>query len=195
MKITIPFRILKVVSLLFVFSAGFAMPRVANGVGIAYDLVLTENSSSDLSLSYNGPAGASGFTVMNTGTDQWTIQINSLALTFDPQLNVFWEEPEDPLNSANQVLHNLNDRVIFVSSEVPSFPGAGNFPNNTADPVFVGSDNTNSSQPVPIRLTFNDLGDVAPPTNGVPEVASTLGLLTASVIVLFGLSRFCAARS
>ncbi|HEY4283674.1 MAG TPA: hypothetical protein VGM62_11480 [Chthoniobacterales bacterium] len=42
-----------------------------------YDLVLTENSSTDLSFTYNGPSGSGAFTVIPVAPDQWKLRINS----------------------------------------------------------------------------------------------------------------------
>src|SRR3954468_16913041 len=53
---------------------------ISAGAVSAFDLVLKENSSTDLSLSYNGPSGAAGFSVMNTSADHWTISILSAEL-------------------------------------------------------------------------------------------------------------------
>jgi hypothetical protein len=153
------------------------------GVEQTFDLVLTEISSTNLSLSYNGPVGPSAFTVINTSADHWSITINSNDLFFSDFI-WDWQEPEDPINSANEVSHStqVNSNTIFVVSDLI----ADALPNNTPAPTFVGFED--STQFGNIRLTFNDLGDTQPPS-GVPDSGSTLGLFAVAAAVVLGASR------
>src|SRR5690349_14175442 len=73
----------------------------ASAGAVGFDLILTESSSSSLSLSYNGPSGNAGFTATPTSADHWTISINSAELNIAPFVYE-WTEPEDA-NSVNKV--------------------------------------------------------------------------------------------
>jgi hypothetical protein len=167
------------------------------GVIRIYDLTLTENSSTSLSLSYTGPTGDSGFTVMNTGPDQWTIQINSSNLSFD-SFSYDWAEPEDPAD-INEVQHstNVNPDFIFVVSDLNLLLDAGGpvLDNNTAAPQTVGSESDGQVTTGFIRLTFNDLAQGPEAPTGVPDRGSTFGLMALSGTVLLGASRFRSLRS
>jgi hypothetical protein len=159
-------------------SSGYA------GISPTFNLTLTENSSTSLSLSYNGPSGAQAFTVMNTAPDQWTVTTAANSnITFN-FFDDFWEEPEDTVNKANEVLQPvaINGHTLFVYSDVLF----DSLPNNTAAPTPIGSD----GQAGLISLTFNDLGDAAAPTSGVPDSGSTLVLLALSGVALSALIRF-----
>jgi hypothetical protein len=150
-------------------------------------LTLTESSPSILSATYNGPSGNSAFSVQNTSPDHWTLTINNPEISFQ-DFNFFWEEPEDPVNSANQVFHSteINSNQIFVISDLV----ADAFPNNTTSPV-VGFEDSQFGF-ADINIKFNDLGDQAP--TGVPDTGSTLCMLTLASISLLGLNRFRSLR-
>ena len=154
----------------------------ANAIAI-YDLVLTENSSSSLTYTYNGP---STFSVTNTSPDHWTIQITSMGSfnTFEQD----WAEPEDPTQAfVNVVSHSTqtNPDMFFVSSDLniifDSNGATPVAPNDT--PVSIGTDGGH-----PVQLTFNDLAAISEAA-GVPETGFTLGLFAFSLMALLGLTR------
>jgi len=175
--------------------------RALAEVSPTFDLILTENSSTSLSLSYNGPAGPSAFTVLNTSPDHWSIQVT------DPDLDFFnfsydWQEPEEA-GKINEVFHSAPTfltngpapgNFLFVTSDLDLLMDNGGpvLPNNTAAPLFVGFDD--SSQFGEIRLTFNDLAQQSETAPSVPDTGSTLGTLGLAVAGLLGASRIRFAR-
>jgi hypothetical protein len=151
------------------------------GAITGFDLVLTENSSSSLSLSYNGPSGSSGFTVTPASADHWTISINSAELNIAPFLYE-WTEPEDA-NAVNKV--SGNPFSISVVSDLGLALDGAALPqsNNTRSALPIGFDIDQSN---PIFLTFNDL---AQRTESVPDTGSTLGFLALSLGLLLVAAR------
>jgi hypothetical protein len=174
-------------TLLLAITAAVGIPAAYAGqVNPTYDLTLTENSSTSLTLTYTGPGGSSAFSVLNTSPDKWTIQVLSNTITLsDVEFN--FQEPENP-NEVNDVLHDSTiSKDIFVTSDstvlldsptaVPPIPGV------------IGTDNG-----ALIFLFFNDLAGPAEAVTGVPETGATLGLMALSLTALLGLARFRSAR-
>jgi hypothetical protein len=145
-------------------------------------LTLTENSSTDLSLSYTGPDEQPGlFTVMNTGPDMWTITVaQNLGPVFFNDFSNGWIEPENAA-TVNEVSHStdVNSNQLFVKSDLSIALNTSVSADNTA--ILVGMDST-----APIYLTFHDLAQASEAT-GVPDTGTTLGLLALSAIVLLGM--------
>jgi hypothetical protein len=172
--------------------AGVALTVGSMSAGqiVLYDLVLTENSSTDLSLSYNGPSGASGFTVTNTSADHWTITINSAELNIGTFVYE-WDEPESA-NAVNKV--STNPFELFVTSDLSLLldGDAASQNNNTRSAAPIGFDVSADNQ---IFLTFNDLAE-AGETSGsaVPATGSTLAFLALSVVILLGSAQLRSLR-
>ena len=152
--------------------------------GDIYNLTLTENSGTSLTLAYNGTPNA--FSVLNTGADSWTISVLSESISLaDFEYN--FAEPENPL-ATNDVFHNSDfSRDMFVQSDVvitsqnrtPSGPNAN----------FIGFDGQ-----VLIFLSFIDNAASSEAPSGVPETGSTFGLLVLSLAALAGVGRVRALR-
>src|SRR5436309_16030971 len=70
-------------------------------VQVGYTIKLTENSSTSLSLTYNG---TSTFSVSNPSPDMWTVMVTSGSVSFS-NFTSDWTEPENPLE-VNEVSHN-----------------------------------------------------------------------------------------
>jgi hypothetical protein len=152
---------------------------------VFYDLVLTENSSTDLSLSYNGPSGASAFTVTNTSADHWTIAINSAEMNIGTFVYE-WEEPESS-NEVNKV--TTNPFQIFVTSDLSLLLDGDAAPqnNNTRSAAPIGFDVSIDNQ---IFLTFNDLAEAGETAgSSVPDTGSTLAFLGLAAVLLLVAAR------
>lgn len=135
------------------------------------ELVITENSDTSLTATYNG----SPVTVTFDGTDQWHFTLpNTVTFnTVDGGQGVNWLEPENS-SQANTVIFpfiNSNEVGILKSDQ----PINTKFPlvvsNGTTVPD-IGSDSSNNEN---IDATFNDLGDVPEPaTWAVPSLITCL---------------------
>ena len=156
-----------------------------------YSLVLTENSSTSLTLTYNGPAGVGAFSVNPTGSDTWSISVTQMFGS--PSFMNFsndWVEPEDPTQAfINEVFYSGDfPNTIFVRSDLNILlDQLGTVsPNDTPYAIAVGTDSG-----LPIFLTFNDLAQSAEaaPSQGVPDSGSTLGLLALASLGLLGVSQ------
>jgi hypothetical protein len=135
------------------------------------NLVLTENSSTSLTATYNGSTSA--VTVTLLGPDAWQLDILSWVF-FSDNPGTYWTEPDNSaaFNFVNAVGPDRGE-VIGVFSEDA---GTGGHPNGTTVPN-LGTDPANGA---PIYVTFNDNGDQLP----VPDKGSTFGLLFLSFIAL-----------
>lgn len=143
-----------------------------------HNLVITENSSTNLAATYDG--SAVGVSVINISGDHWGVTVG-FAVTFSgtPQ----WTEPEDA--SFVNVLTTSGNNQFIVNSDF--------FPNSTtplANGATLANFGTDTRDGVPISVTFNDHGDVAK----VPDAGSTRALLTLSLVALFGAARFRSLR-
>jgi hypothetical protein len=201
MKIAATLKFLKLVILSAVIAVGFRSGTAYAGETNIFDLVLTENSSTSLSLSYNGLAGPAAFTILNTSPDHWSIQVINSDVEFS-DFSYDWQEPEEA-NEINEVSHfrpnfqpsgPVQGDFLFVTSDLNLLMDSGGpvLPNNTAAPLFVGFED--SSQFGNIRLTFNDLAQLSEGGPTVPDKGSTLGLLGLAVAGLLGASRIRFAR-
>jgi hypothetical protein len=159
----------------------------AHAGGITYNLTLTENSATDLTVAYTGPGGASSFSVLNTSPDNWTITILSQTI-FLSDFEYDFAEPEDPTNQfVNAVSHStdFNSDQMFVTSDLPIAMDSNGY---VGTGTIIGTDAGS-----PIFLTFNDLAGAS--EAGVPDAGSSLGLLALSGAVLLSASRFRSLRS
>ena len=137
-----------------------------------HQLVLTENSSTSLTVTFDG--STSGITVAFISTDVWTVTV-----TFTVgSRGVQWTEPENS-SLVNQLLSNGTTRFAVFSDSDPNsqFP---TFANGAGAPF-----GTFSGDGGAIIATFNDNGDVAT----VPDSGSTLSLLGFASLGLVALRR------
>lgn len=147
-----------------------------------HQLVLTENenSSSNLSVTYDG--SATGVTVVNLGTDLWTV-------TFTQQITIAtdffaWQEPGDPTHFNYFNAGNYIGAVDFVYSDL-SWTGSYDLPPNGFTYIGVGLDHTNPTAPVPIDITFED-------GPAVPDTGTTCSFFGLSLMGLaFFRRKFC----
>src|SRR4051794_9158580 len=149
------------------------------GAITGYDLVLTENSSTSLSLSYNGTAGNSGFSVSNTSADHWTITITSAELNIATSI-AEWNEPEGT-NAVNKV--TTNSSQLLVTSDLALALDGAALPqgNNTRWATPIGFE---IDQAHPIFLTFNDAAERT--EAAVPDGGSNLAFLAFSLVLVMG---------
>jgi len=186
MKTNPSFRIFKpstLVSLAIAIAAAL-VTQPMRAVPIVNNIVITENSSTSLSATYNGLT--TGVTVAFDGTDVWTVTFPS-TVTFSLLGGVNWLEPENSsLGNEVTFIGNINPRnKLGVLSDF-TLAGAITTGNGTTINN-VGTDSANGGS---ISVTLNDNGDVAT----APDTGSTLGLLSLSVVALLGATRFRSLR-
>ena len=145
------------------------------------NIVLTENSPTDLSLVYTGALfTSSSFTVMKTAPDMWTITL--------PSSDFFafsngWIEPENSL-AVNEVTHSttVSPNQFFVHSDLSILQNTTSSPDNTA--ILVGANTFGA-----FFLTFHDVAMSAEASQGVPDGGSTITLLSLAAIGLLTFKR------
>src|SRR5882762_5262791 len=156
--------------------AAAIVPQPMRAVPIVNNIVITENSSTSLSATYNGLT--TGVTVAFDGTDVWTVTFPS-TVTFSLLGGVNWLEPGSS-TLGNEVTFFRAGNGLGVVSDT-SLIGATTTGNGTKIDN-VGTDSSNGGS---ISVTFNDNGDVA----SAPDTGSTLGLLSLAVVAFFGATR------
>jgi hypothetical protein len=152
-----------------------------------HQVVFTENSSTSLSVTFDG--STTGITVTPEGLpDEWSVTLPSeVTINIDA---AGWVEPENanlinlvlPLTGVNGFsVSVLSDNTNILSPQSPISNGGtiNEFFLDTNDLTFVSA-------------TFQDNGDVAAT---VPDIGSTLRLLSFSLIGLLTATRVRAARS
>jgi len=153
-------------------------------VPVGYTLNLTETSSTaNLTQTYNGLAT---FTIINTGTDTWTLTVASGNCTFFLPQTTDWIEPENPLK-VNRVT-STTQTSLSITSDAPLLTYYGGTTTLVTDgtPVAWGTDGG-----VPLFIRFVDQAAQNEANgNGVPDTGSTLALSAVSMIALVGLNRF-----
>jgi len=148
------------------------------GASVINNIVLTENSSTSLTATYNG--STSGVTVTFNGPDTWIVTFPA-TVTFSLFGGVNWLEPGSS-SLGNEVTFFTapfsNELSIISDSDLigATTTGTGTTITN------VGTDSSNQAS---ISATFIDNGDVA----AAPDTGSTLGLLVLSVVALLGATR------
>jgi len=153
-----------------------AQPMRATAIN---NLVITENSSTSLTATYNGnPA-----TVINIGPDLWILA--NPGVFFNDTIDRVWTEPDNAagINNFGRVGPSLGD-VVDIQSDLS---GSGGNPNGTTVPN-LGTDSTNGGS---VSVTFFDNGDVAT----AADTGSTLGLLALALAALAGASRLRSLQS
>ena len=133
-----------------------------------HQLVFTENSSSSLSVTFDG--STTGISVFNQNADDWFVLFPP-TLIFAGSLD--WIEPAE--NSSNSFFGGSGQ--AFVYSDNVIFPGA------QPDGFTYVNAGTDTSDGVPIDVTFHDLGDT------VPDTGTTCSLLGLSLMGLAFLRR------
>lgn len=175
----------KLMVLAVVVTAG-SLSQKASGVQTQYDLTLTENSSTSLSLAYTGPGGTSNFLVTPNGTDMWTISSQEAGVAFF-EFTWDWIEPEesDEVNEAYTgdmtFLHSSFTIISDLDLEEYGGGTSTTLSDGSRTPIAVG---THSG--VPIFLTFIDK---AAASESVPDSGSSFVLLAIAATGLIGLKR------
>jgi hypothetical protein len=143
-----------------------------------HQLVFTETSSTSLTATYDG--STSGVSINFISTDHWGVTIGfPVSFSGSPQ----WTEPEDP--SFVNLLTTFGNNQIIVNSDF--FPRGSP---TLADESIFANFGTDTRDGAPISVTFDDDGDV--PT--LPDMGSTLALLSLSLTTLLGASRLRSVR-
>jgi hypothetical protein len=154
----------------------FAMASSLLAQTATHDIILIENSSTDLSVTLDG----SPVTVLpQQAPDQWTVTFPD---TFDfGGILLFWEE-----NPISDVLGNAVDgsgaNQLSVFSDAPTGHSPAGEPNGSTQSHLV----FDSGNLVTVNFKFTDLGDGS---SSVPDTGSTLGLFIVSLIALLAARR------
>jgi len=177
MKTNRSFKISKL-PMLALLAIAIAAELVTQSVcaAIVNDLVITENSSTSLTVTYNG--STSGITINNFSPDGWAFRLQfPLSVSFAEFITPVWFEPEDSTR-ANFAL--LADNSFFVEflSDLPFSPSDNPVPNGTTF-VNVGTDNINGGT---INMTLFD--NAADAEQTVPDTGFTALLMGFSLLLL-----------
>jgi hypothetical protein len=161
--------------LVLVVAATAAMVIQPASAGAIHSFVITENSSTSLTVTYDG----SPLTVTFQGSETWTFLLPTGFLSNDVGGLVQWTEPEKS-NLANQVSFGSEiTRGGFVASDhstLNQFPISAD-----GTSVEVGTDGG-----VAVFATFHD--NAAGSEGEAPDSGSTLGLLFLALTTVFGAS-------
>ncbi len=174
MKTNPSFRIFKF-STLVPLGIAIAVALLSQPVraSVINNIVLTENSSTSLTATYNGsPISAANIT--NSGPDSWIVTFPG-TVSFNGDRGTWIESA----NIENTVDFILMDHVLTVNSDVA---GTGFFSDGQTA-MGVGTDSSNGAS---INAAFFDN---AATSEGVPDTGSTLGLLSLSMVALLGATR------
>jgi len=173
MKTNPSFRVFKLSALaplgIAIAAALLTQPVRATAIN---NIVITENSSTSLTATYNGSPVAVTF----FSADHWTITFPSTVMFNVTGVNIDWVEP-DNADLGNAVVFAPFSPVFVTSDASTNFLAESN-----GATVTVGSDSSNGGT---VTATFFDNGDVA----AAPDTGSTLGLLSLSVVALLGATR------
>jgi hypothetical protein len=180
MKTNPSFRIFKLYTFvpLGIAIAAAIVPRPVSA-GTVNTLLITENSPTSLSVTYNG----SQLTATSVGPEQWQVVF---PFSFHSIFTKQWIEPENSslVNRVSFPMFIFNTLTIF-SDVTPIGPPSSRIPDDTA--VQIGTDNNG----VPVIATFDD--DAG--GTEVPDTGSTFALLLLSLIGLLGATQLRSARS
>lgn len=148
------------------------MAQPVFGGAITHELIFTENSSTSLTVTFDG--STSGITVTPSVTDTWLVTLPSTVTGG----NAFWTEPDNS-NLFNFVSSNTTSQLLVRSDSEPN-SGTGPLANGTSTSFGVyGADGA------AIQAVFNDLGDVAT----IPDTGTTASLFGLSLTGLAFLRR------
>jgi len=146
-------------------------PVFGSSIDLDHQMVFTENSSSSLSVTYDG--SSAGITVTPISPDGWTV-------TFSQSFTsggFTWQDPTDAAVLSNLVLFLSGGRFDVISDFlVPTTQPNGS--------TYVGA-GTQVSDGTPFDMTFNDNGDTA----RTPDTGTTGSLLGLSLVGLGFLRR------
>lgn len=179
---------LKIVQVSILPLLGIAIVLVAQPVSAVpiNEIVITENSPTSLTVTYNG--SASGITVTTGSRDTWKVTFPSQVVVSLPRVATAWAEPENflpptfPANIFSGAFFGPHSALIISEFDSQFFIGTIH-PDGTTVPN-VGSDSTNEG---PISVTFFDKAE-EPETTA--DAGSTLGLFFISVTALLAGVRF-----
>jgi hypothetical protein len=147
------------------------------------DIVITENSRTSLTVTYNG--STSGITVAVHSLDDWEVTFPSHVVLTLPRVAPAWAEPENflppafPVNIFVGAYFGPNSALIVSDLDSRFFIGT-RYPDGTTVPN-VGKDTVNGG---PVNVTFFDKA-AEPETT--PDTGFTLGLLFLSSVALLGM--------
>jgi len=141
-----------------------------------HNIVLNENSSTDLSVTFDG----SPVMVSNTAADQWTVTFPDTFIFGG--YDKFWEE--NPISLLGNVVEASGTNQLSVLSDVDTGRSPAGAANGSTQSQSPGA--SDSGNPVTVNFKFNDIGDGS---SSVPDTGSTLGLFIVSLIALLAARR------
>jgi hypothetical protein len=141
-----------------------------------HDIVLTENSSTDLSVTFDG---SPVMTVSNTAQDRWTVTFPDTFIFGG--YTKFWEE--NPISFLGNAV-DASGNELSVLSDIDTGRDPAGEPNGSIQSQSPGA--SDSGNPVTVNFTFNDIGDGS---RSVPDTGFTLGLFFVSLIALLAARR------
>ena len=170
----------KIILLLAVAITAALVTQTASA-GAVHSFVITENSSTSLTVTYDGSPLTEAF----RGSETWTFLLPTGFLSNDFGEVLQWTEPENS-NLANSVIFGSDiTRAGFVQSDQSIL---NQFPLNAdGTSIEVGTDGG-----VPVFATFHDN---AAGSETAPDIGSSLGLLFLALIAVLGASRLRARQS
>ncbi len=158
----------------------------------AHSFVLTENSSTSLTATYDG--STSGVTVVNNGPDFWTVTLPNFVTFGNGLSQTQWVEPDNSSlqNAVTSASSGPGLPTNFdFRSDIPFFVG---FPTPLPNGSTVQDFGFDTSDQASVSVTFTDNAATAEHP-AVPDTGSTLGLLLVSSIALVGARRRVAVRT
>jgi len=164
-------------ALIVAITAGYATRPVFGGA--VHQFVLTENSSTSLTATYDG----SPLTVQSVSPDAWTFLLPPDFVNTSVGLGQAWTEPDNS-NLVNLVTFGTEiTRAAFITSDLTLDPLAGSGISPIADGTSV---QVGTAGGVAVFATFSDK---AAASEGVPDTGMTCSLLSLSLVSLVFLRR------
>jgi hypothetical protein len=175
------FKLSTLVPLGIAITAACVAQIALGGVIPDHQLRYTENSSTDLTATYDG----NSLSVQNTGPDAWNVAVPD-GVSFGISDNLFGVfNCAEPTGGWN-VVDLAPFSHVALSDQTNRIIEGADISNNTA--FVIGVDTRDR---VAVSFTFNDVSDAAAKT---PDSGSSLGLLSLALVALFGAGRLRSLR-
>ena len=152
---------------------------MAASPAFAHQLVFTENSSTNLTVTYDG--SSSGIRITDLGPDNWIIDLGFPFGGATRGAGYPWFEPgNDNLKNVVQFFP-AGTTTLFVFSDM-----SGDLGQTFADNTLIRNVNTDLRDNKPISIRFDDEGDSS---SKVPDTSATFGLVIVSFVALLTMVR------
>lgn len=151
---------------------------------IIHKLVVTENSSTSLTATYDNSTAR--VSVTPVGEDEWNVSISSMTPNFSAGSS--WAEPTGNLSNSIvgiTIEGSMENPTVVLTIKSDTSSGGATLSNGAT--VTAGTDNLDGAT---IKMTFTDRSDVS----SAPETGSTFALLALALTVLVSASRLRSPR-